>query len=214
VTLVIAAQGSGFLILGTDSKETVTNAARNRIELNNQIKLVKINNKVGILMYGETQIPDYLIEKFKEELSRKNMNVTDIAENFASFCRNEARKTYDVRIARFPLFGFVIAGLDKKGRKYIPRCFNLESGTGFSLGLYSEKFAIEGKPFLALYLFSKKYRQNMSVEELSELVAEAFHDTKKIDGDVGGETKMARIDETGFIEYTKEAIDDLVKELD
>jgi len=48
---------------------------------------------------------------------------------------------------------------------------------------------------------------NMSLDELVRLVAQALYDTMKIDGDVGGQIKLAIIDENGMREIPKRDVD-------
>lgn len=202
MTLVIAAKGSDFIILGADSRGTMRDVAGNRVELNLAVKLIQITDHIAFLVYGDAHISDYLIEKFKEKLSGKTKTVSEVAEEFADFCREEVKKTLDVPREYIPNFGFIIAGLDFKSKIPIPRCYKLRSLDGFELGIYREDFAIAGKYIIATYLFSKEFKQDMTVEQLSNLTANAIYDTSKIDGDVGGKIKMARIDENGYTPYS------------
>ena len=207
MTLVIAAKGADFIILGADSRGTMSDIAGNRVELNLAVKLIQITDHIAFLVYGDAHISDYLIEKFKEKLTVKTKTVSAVAEKFAEFCRQEVKKTKDVPRDYIPNFGFIIAGLDFKGKIPIPRCYKLRSLDGFELGIYREGFAIEGKYIIATYLFSKEFQQDMSVEQLSSLTAKAIYDTSTIDGDVGGEIKMARIDEYGYTPYQSDIVE-------
>ncbi len=216
MTLVIAAQGRDFVVLGTDSRGTLQELGGTRVEINIVVKLVPIAKHVAILLYGEAQLANYLIEKFRSTLKRQTFGVREIAEKVANICREETKKVKDVQAhpRYFPNFGFVIAGLNKSGEKYnVPRCYSLRSATGFRLGSYTEGFAIEGKPIIALYMFAKNYRSDMQVDELCGLVAQALYDTMRIDGDVGGEIKMAIIDSAGLRELDSRDIRrDLIRE--
>jgi len=60
----------------------------------------------------------------------------------------------------FPQYGFVIGGLDNDGEDFtIPRCYELESFSGFRLKLHGEGIIISGKPIIAYYLFEKNYKK-------------------------------------------------------
>jgi len=74
----------------------------------------------------------------------------------------------------------------------------MNSGSGFRLGKYPSGYGIDGKPFVAHYLFRKIYSSDLSIEEMCKLVAQSIYDTKKLDGDVGGEIRLAIIDNSGF----------------
>ena len=117
--------------------------------------------------------------------------------------RQEARAVADVPKYPnyFPDYGFIIAGLDKsRGRFKIPKCYTLQSTQGFRMNYGKEGFALEGKPMLAYYLFEKHYERTDKEEPdaLCELVGRTLYDTRRIDGDVGGELKMALIRPEGF----------------
>src|SRR3989442_2612008 len=144
MTLVIAALGQDFVVLGTDSRGTI-DFGGNRVELNSMKKLVKISKHVGILMYGDAEYADYIIEEFKKTLRSKKHNASEIAKNLADMCRKEGRRTIDVPAKYLPLFGLVTAGLDKEGSTYVPRCYVFTSATGFRLRIPKHAFALEGK---------------------------------------------------------------------
>jgi len=201
MTLVIAAQGKNFMILGTDSRGTIQDRGGTRVELNIMDKLVVISKHVAILMHGSAEYGDYLIEKFKLTLRGQNHNVSDIAEKFAETCREEGRNLMGVPSSYLPSFGFVISGLDKKGDKYVPRSYYLTSDSGFWLRLPKHGFALEGKSMIAYYLFARKYSKDMDVDGLCTLVAQTLYDTKSVDGDVGGKIRVAIIEKDGFREY-------------
>lgn len=200
MTLIIAVQGKDFVVLGADSRGTIQYSSGTRVELNIQQKLIKISDRSGILLSGATCQASYLVEKFKQNLKSNKKNVTAIAEDFASFCRNEARVCSDVPTYDPPHLGFIIAGIDKSGRKITPKCYSLTSMSGFKLGLYDQGFGIEGKSIIAYYLFAKNFakKEKIELDELVRLVVGALDDTMNIDGDVGGKINMAIIDDSGM----------------
>lgn len=201
MTLIIAAEGKDFVILGADSRATIESGrGATRVEINFMNKITKVADHVGILLAGEAEVGDRLVEKFKLSLKRNDDGVTHIAEKLTDFCIDDARRLTGVPMHPdyFPNFGFIIAGLDKKRGKYnLPRCYTLDSVTGFRLGL-ARGFAIDGKRMIAYYLFAKEFEHEMEFEEVCKLVAKAIHDTKSIDGDVGGPIRMARIHPSGY----------------
>lgn len=207
MTLVIAAQGNDFVVLGTDSRGTIQDTGGTRVELNIMNKLVVISKYVAILMHGSAEYGDYLIEKFKLTLRGKIHNVSDIAEKFSEICREEGRKLIDVPSTHLPSFGFVITGLDKKSGKYVPKSYYLTSGSGFRLRIPKHGFALEGKTMIAYYLFAQKYHNDMDVDGICTLVAQTLYDTKSVDGDVGGKLRIAIIDKNGLREPPESDID-------
>lgn len=213
MTLVVAVPGKDFIVLGVDSRGTIIDAGGTRVEVNTIQKLIPISKHVAIMLYGSSNQAAYLIEQFKNELRPSDDGVTSISEKFANFCRKEAKKVLDVDDRFKPSFGFVIGGLDKKSGKFsIPKCNSLSNDNGFWLGSYPQKFALEGKPMIPLYLMSKNYKDNMDPEEVRELVAGVINETKSIDGDVGGKIRMATIDIDGFSMVSDEDISDYIQD--
>ena len=207
MTLIIAAQGKDFIIVGCDSRGTIQDVAGTRVGLDKQQKLVKITDSVVILLSGNACQASYFIETYRQNLNSTLTNVTEIAEDFAHFCRNNARITSDLPPAYDPPFGFLVAGIDKNDSQIIPKCFSLNSRTGFRLGLYNQGFGIDGKLFIANYLFAKTYDKEMDVDKLVQLVVDALYDTIQIDGDVGGKINLAIIDDSGMRVIPQEDIE-------
>jgi len=213
MTLVVAAQGEDFVILGADSRGTMTDAAKNRMEVNIMNKLHVITDRVGILVYGSGGNALYLIEKFKKTIQNSNDNVSKVVEDFSEFCRREFKKLKDVPTVNLPFFGFVITGLDIARRTITPHCYFADSYNGFLIGEDQTGYEINGKPIIAEYLFTKHYHEHMSVDDLCELVVRAINDTKSIDGDVGGKIHLAIIDKDGFRNYSDDDVEDIINSL-
>jgi 20S proteasome alpha/beta subunit len=213
MTLVIAAPGKDYVILGADSRGVIQTEAA-RIELNIMSKLFPITKYAAILMYGASDEGNQLVEKYRKKMNKKKEGVTAVAEDFTRFCRKEEKELAGV--PRHPeawrLFGFVICGLDKEGEAFkTPLLYHTDNLGGFRLGL-CKPFAIRGKPLIAYYLFAKEFREDMPLNELCKLVAQAIYDTKSIDGDVGGTIKLGVIDAEGFREISDSDISDLIEE--
>ena len=206
MTLVIAAPSEDFLVLGADSRG-VLDSGDARIEINILKKIVPVTEHVAILMYGGAEEASQLVEKYKSILEKdeeKIDGVTLVAENFCEFCREEERKLvgmphYEENVT---YFGFLVCGMDKIGERFSkPLIYILSNYNGFRLGL-CRPYAIQGKPIIGLYLFSKNYNADMTVDELCRLVAQSIYDTMCIDGDVGGQINIALIDSDGMRELS------------
>ncbi|AJM92205.1 hypothetical protein [Nitrosopumilus piranensis] len=198
MTTVIAALGSDFVVLGADSQGTL-DAGGARTESKDLVKLKRINDKVGILYSGDVNAAEYLIDKFQNKLKSTNSdNVTKIATDFRHMCIKEYNEHAGLEATYLPDFNFIIAGLDTTGG-ITPKVYSMGSSSGFKMGKYPSGYGIGGKPFIARYLFRQKYNENKSKDDLCKLVGQSIYDTKKVDGDVGGQIRMAIIDsEDGF----------------
>jgi 20S proteasome alpha/beta subunit len=212
MTLVIAVPGKEFIVLGADSRAVIDSGVA-RVEINTVNKIIPITEYAAVLTYGSSEAANQLVEKFKSKKVKKLKWTRDVAENFCDFCRREEKKLAGV--PRHPdsfddIFGFIVAGLDKTDDKYEASAYNLCSFDGFRLGL-CKPYAIKGKPLIALYIFVKKFYEDMTVNELCKLVAQSIYDTERIDGDVGGPIKLAVIDLDGLREISSQDIMNLVE---
>ena len=192
MTLIIAAQGKSFVVLGADSRETVeprvSGFAPMRVEVNIAQKIINVSPHSAVLICGDAGQAQYVLHRFIDDRDDVDADASQIAEDFKEFCRQEARAVADVPKYPnyFPDYGFIIAGLDKsRGRFKIPKCYTLQSTQGFRMNYGKEGFALEGKPMLAYYLFEKHYERTDKEEPdaLCELVGRTLYDTRRIDGD-------------------------------
>jgi 20S proteasome alpha/beta subunit len=197
MTLVIAAPGKDFVILGADSRG-VADVGGGRAEINICRKIIQITKYTSILMYGASEAGNQLVEKYKDQIKPKLQDVSSIAEDFCRFCQDEERAIADVpkHPDAWVSFGFLVCGIKTKNKKTVPLIYNLRNFDGFRLGL-CKPFAIRGKPLIAYFFFARDYREDMSFNEMSKLVAQSIYDTMQIDGDVGGSIRMVIIDSDG-----------------
>jgi len=199
MTLVIAAPGKNFVVIGYDSRGILQDTAGTRIERNDMEKMIRIADHVCVLMYGNGDIGNEFVEKFKSNLSTGTDGVTKIADDFAEFCREKIKVIKDVPYESFPNLGFVVAGLDEEEGTYkTPRTYYLESTYAFMLA--HPPYVIKGKKVIAEYIFVKTYKKDAELDDLCSLVAQSIYDTMSVDGDVGGDIKMGIIRSDGLTE--------------
>jgi len=219
MTLIIAAQGDDFVVVGADTRETV-DAGAIRVEVNIAEKLVRLTNHAAVLFCGEAGYAQNLIAQYRGRIARRReLGITQLTQDFASFCQEEAMRLRDVPTfsrtpphTYFPDIGFVLGGLNKVDGKFSrPSCYGLSSWRGYRLELGGEGFVIGGKYMLARYLFSKNYKADMDVETLSDLVLRCLFDTSRVDGDVGGKYRLAIIDSKETRTKTEEEIEQMIE---
>jgi len=212
MTLVIAAPGNDFIVLGADSRGVI-DSGEARVEINILTKLFPITQNAAIMMYGGSEDASQLVEKYRSIYKQRKMNlngVTLVAEDFCEFCRKEEIKLAKVpkHPKSFEYFGFIICGLNIVDDKIQPMIYVTTNFNGFRLGL-CRPYAIEGKPIIAHYHFAKNFKENMNVNDLCRIVAQSIYDTMRIDGDVGGEIRIAIIDSKGFREISESDVKEL-----
>lgn len=211
MTLVISLHGEDFVVLCSDSRGTKIDNAGSRTQVNNVVKLYKISERTGILLFGTTDQAVYLLKKFQKTITNKKEGVTKIAEKFSGFCFKEYNKRFNLSSDQIPFFGFIISGLDYEKSKYIPKSYNFGSYNAFLMGESPLNYSTNGKNNIADYLLIKYFQDSMQLNELCGLVGYTFQETKEIDGDVGGDLQMAIINDIGFRKTRIQDITKLVK---
>lgn len=208
MTLIIAAEGKEFVVLAADSKGTFVDDG-SRMESITEEKLMPLTKYACILIAGDAELGLQLVERFKEKYkSSYTSDMSTVISEFSVFCKKELSHITDTILPgnrAFPDVVFLIGGLNKEGKKYVPRLNILRSMRLFLPGRHKDKVA-EGAPFIARYILSKKYDRNASQESMGFLVAEAMSETISIDSDVGGKVRMAIIDKNGLRVISDEAV--------
>ena len=206
MTLVIAVKGvdldkKAVIIVGSDSHTVVIDRAGNRVDTNNTQKIYRINNYLCVLSYGNHEVSNTLLE-YLQSKKRLSNTIGDTSRNFGSFCKSQYELFY-TRFNPLPQVGFILAGFDKVKSKYSPKIYHLCSENNF-FPECCDNYAIKGKPNIAEYLFNKIYTASslpLSEELLYEFVCGIISETISVDGDVGGDIKLARINQKrGFDE--------------
>ncbi len=215
MTLVIAAQGKDFIVVGTDSKSR-RDTVNGSIDINDLIvKLIPVSSHAAVLIFGASGVAQYMVDKFKSNHQKPGACITTLVYDLADSCREELRKLNGLPLNPnyLPYYGFIVAGLRKSGINFsVPKCYSIRSSSGFMPELYQEGFTIEGSSLIADYIFSKKYRSDMTIEELTNLVALTLYETSTVDGNVGGKFKMALIDSKGLREFDNTSIRKMIEE--
>jgi len=216
MTLVLAAHGTNFVILGADSRGTIGTEEQGLIiGLDDRSKLIEVAPHVGFLLYGLGDVGEMLLQGFRT--SHGNLDgVSLVAENFRAHCRQKWNEWLTgVQPEYFPRFGFLISGLDpdEAGRFVVPHTYSLLSESGFVPGFH-RKFIPMGCPMLANYILNKRYREDLTLEALAPLVAYAISETASVDRRVGGPIKIAIIDSSGYRLIPEETIEGWIEDFE
>jgi 20S proteasome alpha/beta subunit len=199
MTLVIAAPGDDFIVVGADSRAAREDEAGNRIQLNEIEKLVPVTKHVAVLVFGDADEANHVLTNFNLRKKKTLDGVTEVADTLAETGRAELRKIENLHVGRNPKYGFIIAGFDRLfGHLVLPRLCRITSDAKFSLGT-CRPYAISGKQMIAEYMFIREYENaKKSPDALVKLVAQSIYNTMAIDGDVGGRINIGIIDSGGF----------------
>jgi 20S proteasome alpha/beta subunit len=200
MTLIIADRGERFVVAGADTRVSVDTPIVS-VQANLGKKLIELSDHTVILYCGETGQAQYLIQRYLDTRANRNAGVTELTEDFASFCQQKSLDIAEVPThpKYFPSFSFVLGGLDKvRGRWRSPRCYALSSDMGFRPMLGGEGYAIDGRPMLAKYMFARDYDRDIDVPTLNKLVAQALYESSKMEPSIGEPFEMVIIRENGI----------------
>lgn len=215
MTLIVAAEGSDFVILGSDSLGTYGGYGDTTVCVET-IKWYEVAKHVAILSAGDGDLNNALINGFKDTLNPRDDGVTPITNKFIEFCRQSFQHTKNFHFegGAFPGCFFIIAGLDKRGNKYtIPNTYVTRSYDDFMLRSDNLGYKLGGITMLARYLFKKYYHDaKSSVDSLASLVTGSLNDIIKVarDGGVGEPISLLKIDESGIFEFRDRGIENYI----
>lgn len=196
MTLVLSAQGKDFVVASADSRGTFgdVNVAFSSYDV--MEKLAQVSEHVVIQMYGASEIGDNIFEEFKQNVTPADDGISNILIKLAAFCLGKWQQQFtNVPFQYRPVVAYQVAGLDKNNENkfVIPKIFDIDSRTNFTPSFHRYGWAAGGVPMYAIYLMGRRYRNTMTMEELSALVAYVQSETASQDLRVGGATRMKRI---------------------
>lgn len=212
MTLVTAAQGKDFIIAGVDSRGTFGHPDVAFSSYDVMEKIVPVAPHVVVLTYGAGEVGDNLLDEFRRSLQQPIDGVSEVVGSLQSFCLTRWNQWFaNVPFQFRPVVAYVIAGLDKTDERYcMPRIYTMDSRMGFAPAFHRYGWAHGGVPIYAIYIFGRRYKTDMSVEELAGLVAYAISETATQDLRVGGRIKMMKITPEGTQALSETEIRDLL----
>lgn len=210
MTVVIAAIGNDLIVVGADNRGVIKSGfIDDRIDNDATKKIFEVSKHVLITIAGNGDIGTQLIEKFKTKLKKGMDGATQIAENFAAFCKNEIYKNGYVPTKSIPDLDFIVTGFDKPKKEYnLPLIYTLDSATGFIMGRRLD-YAIIGRYFIPAYLFKKEFRRNSDLQTLPKLVAKAIYETSQCDSTVSPNMHICIVEKNGIRELLSSVIKSL-----
>lgn len=214
MTLVVAALGKDFIIVSADSRGTFGDPLVAFSSYDVMEKIAVVSPHVLLQMYGAGEIGDNIVEEFKKEVKPEDDGISNILVKFSGFCLAKWQQFFtNVPFQFRPVVAYQIAGLDKNqtnGKFEKPLIYTIDSRTNFVPSFHRYGWATGGVPMFAIYLLGRRYRSNMSIEQLSALVAYVTAETATQDLRVGGQIKMARILTNGIQEIPETEIKNLL----
>jgi len=196
-TLVIAAQGRNFIVLGADSKGMLGDLAGPIVIGSSRArKITVLSNHVGVATYGVAEFGENLLHQFPSVMEKGLDGVTNVLEKLRVFCRDKWSEWFQgISIERQPHLGFMVAGLDKsQSSEYdMPRIYSIESPLNFAPALHPYGYACRGIFPLATFIIDEKYQEDMSVDDLCDLVESTISRVAQTDPRIGLPARIALI---------------------
>jgi 20S proteasome alpha/beta subunit len=205
----MAVQGKDFIVTGTDSRGTFGDYRVVTATTDVMIKSSVIAPHVVVLVAGISELGDSLVDEFQSLQRQRNVDgITNVVNLFRKFVQEKWSEYFkDVPFQNRPPLVFTLAGLDKMNDIYtLPRIYTLMSQLGFAPGLHRYGFACTGVPQYAVYILNRRYRPDLTIDELTGLVAYAISETASQDQRVGGLFRISHITKDGVRELSQEEI--------
>lgn len=212
MTLVTALQGRNFVVAACDSRGTFghPNVAFSSHDMMEKIQI--ITPHVVVLTAGVGEISDNLLVEFRRSLTSPIDGITEIVQHLQQFCMAKWNQWFvNVPFQHRPAVVYVLAGLDREGEDgdySVPRIYTMVSQAGFAPAFHRYGWANAGIPIYAIYLYGRRYRSDMTADELCGLAAYAISETATQDLRVGGNIRMAKVLSDGATMLTENEIRD------
>lgn len=212
MTLIIAAKGENHIVVGSDRRGTLQFEGGNIFIKDNEAKLTSLSKHVAVLVCGNGRLGTEFVRKFG--INGIKDDITKTANAFKTFLRTEAREAMilnsTAKVAAYYwqlLPSFILTGLNKYKK---PEIYRLEPQHSY-YPTNEKKYAIDGKSYLATFLFEKQYKTDLTEKTLPNLVAQAIYETGKVDPDVSTEMDIAIINKAGVSNLTQQDIRERIK---
>jgi 20S proteasome alpha/beta subunit len=210
MTLITAVQGTNSVVVACDSRGTfgAPDVAFSSHDMMQKVQLVAPH--VAVLIAGHGEISDNLLDEFRASLKQPIDGVTNVVHQLQQFCMSKWNQWFvNVPFQYRPQVVYLIAGLDPSDKHddySVPRIYSLISQAGFAPALHRYGWANIGVPIYAIYIYGRKYRSNMTVDELCGLAGYAISETATQDLRVGGTIRMIKILPQGATALTENEI--------
>jgi len=198
-TLVIAARGRNFMVLGADSKGILGDLDGPIVVGSKAMKITLLSNHVAAAAYGVAEFGENLLDQFQCVKEANLDGVTEVMERFRMFCKDKWQEWFgDIDIGRQPNLGFVIAGLNigQSGQYDTPKMYSIESWYNFAPALHRRPHVCRGIYSLATFIMDENYREDMDANEMMSLVESTISKVALSDPRIGLPVRIALIDTT------------------
>jgi 20S proteasome alpha/beta subunit len=214
MTLVTSAQGTDFIVSSADSRGTFgdPNVAFSSYDV--MEKLAKVTDHVVIQIYGTAEIGDNIFEEFKATVTPQDDGISNVLVKLSNFCLTKWQQYFsNVPFQYRPIVAYQIAGLDKNRENnfVVPKIYSIDSRANFVPSFHRYGWATGGIPMFAIYLLGRRYRRDMTIEQLSALLAYVTSETATQDLRVGGAIRMKKILPTGVQDVPETEIKNLLE---
>jgi 20S proteasome alpha/beta subunit len=223
MTLTLALEGAGGLVVAADSRGTIGDP-RGLTAINDvQLKLFRLADTCALAVSGASELAARIVDRLNDRLAQES-NRPDVEQVLATsidLMKSEYTSWFGPRpwvtaqqvLDQRPLVAFILAGYRREGVPVpVPRIYLLTSQTDFAPQLASAGSMMAGVPQYATYLMHRLYDRGMGLRSLQALGAYLITETASQDPKVGGPIRMATITaDNGYQEVADETIDELIR---
>ena len=200
MSLIVAIRASDGLVLAADSRSIYSNGTYN----DNAKKSFSVNNRVGILLAGDTDYALPIIKSFLKKSEVQHFECSEIIKKLALHIKEsiEEWNRYNSHLENpilqkclkkeDPNFGVIVAGYDRDGSSKI---FSYDLKSACPTEIYEDCYCV-GVKQVANYILKKEYKKS-TMNEAIVLAKRVISETSDSYYGVGGEISIIKIDDSG-----------------
>lgn len=196
MTLNISVAGKDFVVAGSDSRGIFGDVRIATATIDVMKKLHVVAPHVIVQVAGVAELGDNLVEEFiVQQQTRKVDGVRNVLNELRSFVVQKWDSYFaNVPFQNRPPLILSVVGLGEKEGKYVsPHIFSLMSQFGFAPSVHNYGFSCMGVPLFANYILNRRYKNTLTLKQLTWLVAYAISETASQDHRVGKPINIAQV---------------------
>lgn len=198
-------KGIDGMVLASDSRGTFGDPRGVTAQNDNMKKLYDVSKYVGVVVAGSGELGATIMDEIPNRIRSSNIEgVTPVMHEIRKILMerfDQWFKGYSIvpiqgsTTPTRPTLLIIIGGFEvnAEGKPTVQKIYSLNCHNNFAPMLHDYGYALNGVVQYALYLLSRLYMQNLTVEKLLPLGAYNITETASQDGKVGGPVQLMKI---------------------
>lgn len=196
MTLIVALKSKHGVVIAGDKRASDVNPTLTYNDF--AVKIYRLNKRVAIGGAGSNYDCTLIIDEMLKETKIKDMDVEEIKKLLFDKARTKQAEWYQhpgnsylikLRVVEPPAFGFLLVGIDNDNK---PKIYAFSHSDKEVQPLLRDYFPL-GYCDISEYIFRQKYKDTMTIDELSELATYSIIESSKISAGVSKNFDLIKI---------------------